>query len=844
MLVREAPGTLRHLAPTDLTGFLRLESCARFLWYRLHPPETRALFERWNLAEQFLTPLLAVRGAEREVACHRALEGQGHRVVDLRRGSPEDTLRHLRSGEAVTLVEAHVRGHLGEFTCGGRADIVQIRARGPKSVGLHVIDIKASRKDRLEHRVQVAIYCELLEQMALHEGLEPRLKGSVWRLPERRSDQPTTFDLLPSRQTVNGMVEAPTGVAWRMARAPREEARIHLTRRCVGCPYNALCMREAFETRSLALVPCLGASEQGTLARHGITRVEELATLKELPAEEEPDAPLRTPSERAAQVAALDAGEALGADLDLHIQRARAVAHRFSPDVQARSWLQGPGSRQNPPPGRAHPGEVRVFLEAWWDYLEDRVYLLGALVVGPQSRREVVRLAQAPPDTGQEKALLEDWATALEEALEACAPHAVGPVRLFLYERQDLKAIRDALTRHGEPGGHPFLTRLQALKAGKTSFLAEEVRRHYNLGLLGHSLPQVAREMGFDWTCEGRPLDQEFRPRLFDSLVRLPDGTCYEGAARFGSQVPLEYAYGAWQRLPPPKQDRRRVLEGFRQATREGLLTLARARLRALAHVEGTLRSKNLGRTRPGPAACSKGQPRWLDAFLRPSVASGEGPALSPWPALLASLALCGALWWGHQQEMERLRSSPPPPGAVTRIGRVSHSRTTAGNGAMITIKTDQGAQTVLLSPRLGLVDPPIRSGDRVSVVAIPRVWRKRSFLLPLTRGHLQVLEKGVQDVPVSTVAEIVAMPKGIQVAVTARVHRIWEHRSRNRNALHLKFVLDDGTAQVEGIMFEAATTPLDRRRLESGRVLRIEGRTDRYNGQPSLVVRSVSEES
>ncbi len=831
-----------HLAPTDLTGFLRLESCARFLWYRLHPRETRGLFERWNLTEQFLTPLLAVRGAEREVTCHRILEDQGHRVVDLRRGAPEDTLRHLRSGQVVTLLEAHVRGNLGEFTCEGRADIVQIRARGPQSVDLHVVDIKASRKDRLEHRVQVAIYCELLEQMARNEGLKARLKGSVWRLPETRTDQPTAFDLLPCRRTVEEMVEAPTGVAWRMARAARQEARIHLTRRCEGCPYNALCMREAFETRSLSLVPFLGASEQGTLARHGITRVEELATLKELPAEEQPDAPLRTPSENAARVAALSAREALGTDLDLHIQRARAVAHRFNPDIQARSWLQGPGFRfSRSPVGRAHPGEARVFLQAWWDYLEDRIYLLGALVVGPQTSREVVRLAQAPPDTEQEKALLGDWAQALEEALEERAPQAAGPVRLFLYERQDLKALQNALTRYGEPGGHPFLTRLLAPKPGQTSFLAEEVRRRCNLGLLGHSLPQVAREMGFDWTFEDRHLDQEFRARLFDNQVGLPDGTRHESAVRFSSQVPLEYVYAAWKRLPPPEQDRHQVLDGFRHATREGLLTLARARLRALACVESALRVKAPDQARTGLKASWSGLTRGLEGWLRPATPGEEGPALSPWPALLAGLALCAALGWGHQEEMERLRTSPPPPGSVTRIGRVSYSHTTAGNGAMITLKTDQGSQTLLLSPRLGLFDPPLRAGDRVSVVAVPRTWKDREFLMPLTRAHLRVLEKGVPDVRLSNVAEVLVQPEGTQVAVVAPADGFWVYRSR-QGRTHLRFFLDDGTARVECIMFEGVATPLDRRRLDSSRVLRVDGRIRRHKGQPSLVVRSVSE--
>ncbi len=616
------PLVLPHLDPTGLAQFVRLESCERFLWHRLHPRETRGLLEQWSVTEQPLTPLLSARGAQREVACHRALADRGHRVVDLRRGSPDDTLRHLRAGQAVTLVEAHVRGNLGQFTCGGRADVVQIRPAGPGMVDLHVIDIKASRKDRVEHRLQVAIYCELLDQMARGLGLAANLKASIWRIPDQGADDPIPFELLPYSEAVRLLVE-PQGVAHRMAGAPRQEAAIHLAGRCDGCLYNALCMRDAAETRSLSLVPFLSAPEKKVLAEHGVTRVEDLAALKDPPAGGQADAPLRV----APDLAALSATWPLGMHLDAHVQRARAVARKRDRSVEARSWIEGSGFGSLPD-RQAHPGLVQVFVEAWWDYLEDRVYLLSALVVGPAATREVVRMAQAPPGHDEEGALLQDWVTSVFLALAECASGDAACIHFYLYDRQGQGALLDSLARHLErlgalPSFHDLLTRSPALEQAMVSFLAEEVRQRQNLGLLGHSLPLVALRLGFDWSFEGWDLRQEFRARVFDNHRQLPDGTWYESAARFSSQVPLEYAYGAWNRLPPPEQDRRRVLEPFRRATREGLLAFARARLQALAHVEGALRVKNrflakvpISLALPGREAPPKGLPRLLEEFL------------------------------------------------------------------------------------------------------------------------------------------------------------------------------------------------------------------------------------
>lgn len=40
------------LSVTTLAQYVRLESCDRYLWYRLHPKETRGLFRSFRLTEQ------------------------------------------------------------------------------------------------------------------------------------------------------------------------------------------------------------------------------------------------------------------------------------------------------------------------------------------------------------------------------------------------------------------------------------------------------------------------------------------------------------------------------------------------------------------------------------------------------------------------------------------------------------------------------------------------------------------------------------------------------------------------------------------------------------------------
>ena len=136
-------------------------------------------------------------------------------------------------------------------------------------------------------------------------------------------------------------------------------------------------------------------------------------------------------------------------------------------------------------------------------------------------------------------------------------------LHVYVYDTYDQKVVLDAIRRNldllaGLPDFFDLLTETAATSQSMFSFLAQEVRERKNLGILCHSLPLAARRLGFDWEFEGVELHRVFQARVFDNRRTLPDERWYESASRFNSQIPLEYAYGAWGRLPGLGRRRRR----------------------------------------------------------------------------------------------------------------------------------------------------------------------------------------------------------------------------------------------------------------------------------------------
>src|SRR4051794_38743876 len=117
-----------RLSATTLAQYVRLESCERYLWYRLHPTETRELFRGWKLTEQPLTPLLSQKGYVHESAVTEELDERGLSVVDLADEDAEAVAGELLAGREAprVLLQARLEGTVGAMKASGIADIVVV----------------------------------------------------------------------------------------------------------------------------------------------------------------------------------------------------------------------------------------------------------------------------------------------------------------------------------------------------------------------------------------------------------------------------------------------------------------------------------------------------------------------------------------------------------------------------------------------------------------------------------------------------------------------------------------------------------------------------------------------
>jgi len=317
---------------------------------------------------------------------------------------------------------------------------------------------------------------------------------------------------------------------------------------------------------------------------------------------------------RAEEVARVGARWPLAGRLPVLSQRARAALRRLDPAVEAKSYLFGSDYGSLPDESQ-YPDLVKVFVDAQRDYLEDRLYLIAALVVGPSGASEVVEMLPGRPGTESEREMLVSWLQKVLPAVGRVSDSPLAPLHIYLYDRRGQQALLDALARHFEalcavPAFYDLLTSSPALTQGMVSFLAEEVRSRLNLGSVCQNLYQVARELGFKWEAGSRRFWKLFSRRVFDNLrtyerepasgefrpaaEKAKGAVPVEAAARFGTEIPLEYAYAAWGLLGEAgPEGAREQWRDYAGASPDDLRAFAAHRCRALRHVEECFAYKN-----------------------------------------------------------------------------------------------------------------------------------------------------------------------------------------------------------------------------------------------------------
>jgi hypothetical protein len=646
---RESTVTLTNrqqtLSPTDVSQFIRLDQCQRYLKLRLKERhEGQGFLRDYDVAPQSIPPILTRSGArfeqevEKDVAAAYPilkLSADQRRIRDQVNDNLVilETVAALPNGAVNVLFQPRIDAVINGWRIRGDIDILRLERADNGHLKVLVADMKSTTTAKVEHRLQVAFYHEMLSTIFAEHGIEhdPIELGILYRGPadkglslsvserqmvqERGADAHRTFGVhdaflerIEDAQSyiwaVRDLVTGDQSTARRVMAMDLDDVPYHLTYKCDGCLYNEFCMKRSAERDDLSVLPHLNEQDKRVLQRFDITTTRALASIKDLH-----DQALLPREDTAELCQSLAATWPVGPRIDELIHRAKRFRDWKGDDIESLRWIPNKGYGSLPyNDAEQNPNLVRIYLDAQQDYLQDRVYMLGALVVAseqgievPERRRSVVRMSDGPPDSnGKEEVLFVDWIEATLRALvEVAAPDGNGepraPIHLVFYNAYAQRTLLDGLARHsatilGATALYDFVTQIAGMDSSLVSYLDEEIRSLKNYPMTCQSLQSVAAFLKFDWN-KGIPYRELFRARLFDFWGKFDVPVEENGAtswftnrARFNSQIPLEYAYCGWDQLPAPEIGTDEF-EPFRAATPELLSGFQARRLEAMEHI-------------------------------------------------------------------------------------------------------------------------------------------------------------------------------------------------------------------------------------------------------------------
>jgi hypothetical protein len=685
------PGCPQRITPTDISQFVRLEQCERFLRFRLSERAGMRFMEEYHVTPQRITPLLSLSGKTFEEGVEGDLGGRFRSVHYAEKyGEAHDRptnnadllaeVAGLKPGKVVVVFQPRLEATLGSWFVRGDVDLIRLERHDDGLLYALIADMKSTTQAKVEHRLQVAFYHLMLARILADAGISDATiqTGILFRPPADPTTEEAVEVLPPLREaaekwfglkdvllevvadpdaylrSVSDLVTGPESTALRVAQAAFADVPFALSFKCDGCLYNEFCMKDAAESEDLSLLPYMTGVEKEALRRAGVTTIQALASLKDF-ATPAPGTPGRkadlTPAPgQEAVVRRVAATWPVGPRLDELVHRAKSFRRSVKKDgTQALGYIPDKGNSTLPAcRPDLNPNLVRVYIDAQHDYLNDRVYLLGALVVAckdgspdPARRRTIVRLTDGPPETAaQEQQLFVDWTRELVKAVvELAAPGEkkdgknTAPIHVVFYDRYEQRLLLEGLARNfppilkSTPPLYDFLTQFAGFDSPVASFMSEEIREFKNYPMTCQSLQSVATYLKFDWNTPQKFRDT-FKARMFDYLGKLDvDGTSewYTRRSRFASSVPLEYAYGAWGQLPTPKPGRGDEFADYRGVTKDTIRAFQARRLDALEQVANAF---------PGNPNAAK------TPFLLPDLAGYEDKAGSLAHALAEFVAI------------------------------------------------------------------------------------------------------------------------------------------------------------------------------------------------------------
>jgi hypothetical protein len=500
----------RSIDPSALGRFVSLDGCPQWFQFRTDAQYRRKRQAEHDYKEAFepLNVLLAKDGHDFERSVVDALADEVADHIAYEKRSVEnwtaskpilheqfDAARDLDiDSEPILLTQPKVGDRIGAWDVSGDADLVLCWPLAPDhpendgdQVGVHlrVLDIKAAHEEKTYQQIQVACYTLLLEQFLeanveypfLIEGgivIRPALED-LEAADSLEPDAFPQFDLADREVDVRRLLQ-PGGQLDELGESDPEDVRYQLAPKCQGCAYREACYTEALETRSIAQLG-LSANEQRALAEEGISTIEDLAGLGEVP--EDPrayqyEAIRPAPGKRDIYQRLLnDAG--LGGELQRAIQQAQTVIGEIegnqvlAANSPAPVGLYGSGNGtlpdDDPYSDLRQPIErksmIRVYLNIQQDHRYDRINAVGGYVSTsrPKAGGAVpIRFGHLAPDVPDSMTHADSLeSVVLDRAIESVfdAIETIGaamdtnrtPVHFYVYTRGEYDALVDGLTR-------------------------------------------------------------------------------------------------------------------------------------------------------------------------------------------------------------------------------------------------------------------------------------------------------------------------------------------------------------------------------------------------------------
>ena len=518
----------RKITPTDVTQFIRHAQCERFLRLQLHARNADYdLLYQNGLQPQPIPPLLSQSGSDFEQQIEKMLQENssdraqmfdfasvttgGQRRREPNNGRVIEMARELKNGQTLWLLQPRLETVVGAWNLRGDADMLRLERDETGTLQVMIADMKSTSMPKVEHRLQVGFYHEMLTALLREASIEhaPIELGILYRGPlddgarldtearkKLEADRVAALNLglvagfyerithaAPYLRAVRELVTGENSAAARIASSDYHDLQWHLEAKCDGCIFNQWCLTSAAHDDDLSLLPHLGADTKSALHNNGIRTVTELAALKSLRVKNdaastcsekmaveqssESWSELVTNAGEAARVQRLSSTRGLGHRLDELVHRALRYCDSRNRGLGldgVKSWWDLPSKGYGTLPfcgPNHHPNLVKIFIDTQFDYLHERLYGLSALVVAYESgmikkRRAIVEMTQEPPETDEIEAdAVTRWIEGILRGVsELAAPdengEAKAPIHLIFFNQNEQTMLLESLGRHFE----------------------------------------------------------------------------------------------------------------------------------------------------------------------------------------------------------------------------------------------------------------------------------------------------------------------------------------------------------------------------------------------------------